>query len=41
MFRIVAIALVAMAAFDLYYHDGRFVHAVEGMVLSLSHFIVG
>jgi hypothetical protein len=41
MFRIVAIALVAMAAFDLYYLDGKHVHAIEAMALSLVHHVVG
>jgi hypothetical protein len=38
MFRIVAIALVAFAAFDLYFLDGQYTHAAEAMGMSLRHF---
>jgi hypothetical protein len=41
MFRVVAIALVAMAAFDWYYLDSKHLHAVEKVALSLVHHIVG
>jgi hypothetical protein len=41
MFRVVAIALVAMAAFDLYFLGGRHVHAVGRIALSLVHHLVG
>jgi hypothetical protein len=41
MFRTVAIALVAMATFDLHCLDGKYVHTVEGFALSLTHFMVG
>jgi hypothetical protein len=41
MFRVVAIALVAMAAFDLYFLDGRHVHAVGRIALSLVRHLVG
>ena len=40
MFRVVAIALVALATFDLYFLDGSHIHAVKAMALSLlQHFI--
>jgi hypothetical protein len=39
MFRGVAIALVAMAAFDHFYQDGRYLHSVQMMAFSLLHFI--
>jgi hypothetical protein len=39
MFRVVAIALVAMAAFDWYYLDSKHLH--EKVALSLIHHIVG
>jgi hypothetical protein len=35
MFRVVAIALVAMAAYDLYFLDGQHVNAVETVLRSL------
>jgi hypothetical protein len=41
MFRSVAIALVAMAAFDLYFLDGKYVHTVEAIARSLVHWIIG
>jgi hypothetical protein len=41
MFRVVAIALVAVAAFDLYFLDGKHVHAVGKIALSLVHQLVG
>jgi hypothetical protein len=37
MFRVTAIALVAMAAFDLFFLDGRYTHAVDMTVRSLMH----
>jgi hypothetical protein len=40
MFRIVAVALVAMAGFDWYYLDGKHLHAVEQAALSFLHFVV-
>jgi hypothetical protein len=39
MFRSVAIGLVALAAFDLYFLDGKYTHTVEALVHSLAHFI--
>jgi len=41
MLRIVAIALAAMAAFDLYFLNGQHIHAVEAVVLSLIHSELG
>jgi hypothetical protein len=38
MFRGVATALVAMAAFDLYVLDGRYIHAFQSIGLSVLHF---
>ena len=39
MFRVVAIMLVALATFDLFFLDGKPVHAVEAVARSLAHFI--
>ena len=33
-------ALVALAAFDHIFLDGRYVHSVQMMVLSLLHFLI-
>jgi hypothetical protein len=41
MLRIVAVALVATATFDVAYLGGKHVHAAEAVVLSLLRFIVG
>jgi len=41
MFRGAAVALVALAAFDHFFLDGRYFHSVQMMVLSLSHFLLG
>ena len=41
MFRVVAIALVAMAAFDLLFLNGEHVYAVEAVTLYLVHSIIG
>lgn len=41
MFRETAIAVVALAAFDLYCLDGRYVHAVKVVVLSLLNQLLG
>jgi hypothetical protein len=41
MFRVVAIALVALAAFDYLYLDGKYIHSVQAMMLSMLHFMVG
>jgi hypothetical protein len=38
MFRGVATALVAMATFDLYVLDGRYIHAFQMIGRSLLHF---
>jgi hypothetical protein len=40
MFRGVAVALVALAAFDHFFLDGRYIHSVQMMALSLSHFLI-
>lgn len=40
MFRGAAVALVALAAFDHFFLDGRYVHSVQMMVLSLLHFLI-
>jgi hypothetical protein len=37
MFRVATIALVAMAAFDLLFLDGRYTHAAEGTARALMH----
>jgi hypothetical protein len=39
MFRGVATTLVAVAAFDLYVLDGRYIHAFQSIGLSMLHFI--
>jgi len=36
MFREVAIAVVAMAALDYFYLDGKYIHSVQMVVLSLG-----
>jgi hypothetical protein len=41
MFREVAIAVVALAAFDYFYLDGKYVHAIEMATRSLLHFVIG
>ena len=41
MFRIVAIWLVALAAFDLYFLDGKHIHTVEAVARSLVHMMIG
>lgn len=38
MFRRVAIALVAMAAFDLFFLDGQYIHALQEIGRSILHF---
>ena len=38
MFRGVASALIAMAAFDLYVLDGRYIRAFQSIGLSVLHF---
>ena len=39
MFRGVAVALVAMTAFDYFYLDGRYIHSVQMVVFSMLHFV--
>ncbi len=34
VFRIVAIAVVASAAYDLYFLDGRYIHGLQAMCVS-------
>ena len=41
MFRIAAITLVALAAFDYFLLDGRYLRSVEAMVHSVIHFAIG
>jgi len=41
LFRIAAIWLVALAAFDLYFLDGKYIHTVEAVVRSVVHMMVG
>jgi hypothetical protein len=41
MFREVAMALVALAAFDYFYLDGKYVHAVDIATRSMLHFLFG
>jgi hypothetical protein len=38
MFRVMAIVLVAMAAFDLYFLDGRYTHTLQEIGQSVLHF---
>jgi hypothetical protein len=41
MYRGVATALVALAAFDYFYLDGKYLHHVQAVANSLLHFFVG
>jgi hypothetical protein len=41
MFRTMAIALVAMAAFDYFYLDGKYIHSVQTVTLSILHAFIG
>ena len=41
MFRVVAIGLVALATFDIYFLDGKYIHTVEALARSLAHFLIG
>jgi hypothetical protein len=38
MLRATAVALVALAAFDHIFMDGRYAHSVQMMMFSLLHF---
>ena len=38
MLRSAAIALAAMAAFDYFYLDGKYIHSVQSVASSLLHF---
>jgi hypothetical protein len=40
MYRTAAVALAAMAAFDYFYLDGKYLHAIHIEALSLLHFFV-
>ena len=40
MYRGVAIALVALAAFDYFYLDGKYLHSVQAVANSLLHFFL-
>jgi hypothetical protein len=40
MYRGAAIALVAMAAFDHFYLDGKYLHNVQAVADSLLHFFL-
>jgi hypothetical protein len=40
MYRGVATFLVALAAFDYFYLDGKYLHYVQAVVNSLLHFLV-
>jgi hypothetical protein len=37
MWRGVAIALVAIVAFDYFFLDARYIHAVQTMLITLAH----
>jgi hypothetical protein len=41
MYRIVAIVLVALAAFDYIYQDSKYLHTVQSVASSMLHFFVG
>jgi hypothetical protein len=38
MLRAAAVSVAALAAFDLYFLDGRYIGTVEGLARSLIHF---
>ena len=40
MFRIVAIALVALAAFDFFFLDGTYLHYVQAVVAAMRHHLL-
>jgi hypothetical protein len=40
MYRGVATALVALAAFDYFYLDGNYLHSVQAVAHSLLHFVM-
>lgn len=41
MYRSVAIALVALAAFDRFYLGGKYMDAAGAMARSVIHFVIG
>jgi len=41
MYRNVATILVALAAYDLFFLDGRYTHAIQMMSTSVLHFCFG
>ena len=41
MYRIVAIGLVALAAFDYVYQDSKYLHTVQSVASSMLHFFIG
>jgi hypothetical protein len=41
MWRIVAIVVVAMAAYDLYFLDGRYIHALQEIGRTILHHAFG
>jgi hypothetical protein len=40
MFRIAAITLVGLAAFDYVYLDGKYLHVVQTVANSMLHFLI-
>jgi len=40
MFRIVAIIVVALAAFDFFFLDGTYLHHVQSMLAEMRHHIL-
>jgi hypothetical protein len=41
MFREVAIAVVALAAIDHFFLDGKYIQSVQAVARSLMHFLIG
>jgi hypothetical protein len=41
MFRVAAVALVALAAFDYFYCNGWYIHTAEAVVLNAVRLITG
>jgi hypothetical protein len=40
MFRIVAIIVVALAAFDFFFLDGTYLHHVQAMLAEMRHYML-
>ena len=40
MFRVVAIAVVALAAYDFFVLDGTYLHHVQAMLADMRHYIL-